>query len=125
MWYFDGDEYGGRFPEELAGTATSLLLETGSPVSRERIAAEVLNAFREYYGLFCETGDLTLLLKRYNALLVNRGRQVRVLDQAAPFEGTALGIDSRGELLVKRADTGKMEKVYAGEVSVRGICGYV
>lgn len=114
-----------EFPEELAGTATSLLLETGSPVSRERIAAEVLNAFREYYGLFCETGDLTLLLKRYNALLVNRGRQVRVLDQAAPFEGTALGIDSRGELLVKRADTGKMEKVYAGEVSVRGICGYV
>ena len=114
-----------EFPEELAGTATSLLLETGSPVSRERITAEVLNAFREYYGLFCETGDLTLLLKRYNALLVNRGRQVRVLDQAAPFEGTALGIDSRGELLVKRADTGKMEKVYAGEVSVRGICGYV
>ena len=81
--------------------------------------------FPEYYGLFCETGDLTLLLKRYNALLVNRGRQVRVLDQAAPFEGTALGIDSRGELLVKRAYTGKMEKVYAGEVSVRGICGYV
>ena len=64
-------------------------------------------------------------MKRYDALLVNRGRQVRVLDQAAPFEGTALGIDSRGELLVKRADTGKMEKVYAGEVSVRGICGYV
>ena len=114
-----------EFPEELADSATSLFLETGRAVSRERTAAEVLKAFREYYGLFLQAGDLTPLLELYNERLVNRGRQVRVLDLASPFEGTAQGIDSRGALLVERSDTGKTERVFAGEVSVRGICGYV
>ena len=114
-----------EFPKELEATATSLLLELGAPVSRELVVAEVLQAFREYYRLFLETGDFTKLLEPYNELLVNRGRRVRVMDQAEPFEGTAMGIDERGELLVKRSDTGRTEKVYAGEVSVRGIYGYV
>ena len=49
---------------------------------------------------------------------------MRVLDPRAPFTGTALGIDDRGELLVKREDTGSVETVFSGEVSVRGIYGY-
>ena len=50
---------------------------------------------------------------------------MRVLDPAGSFCGTALGINDRGELLVKRKDNGETEAVYAGEVSVRGIYGYV
>jgi BirA family biotin operon repressor/biotin-[acetyl-CoA-carboxylase] ligase len=113
------------FPPELADRATSLYLETGRTVSREETAAAVLNGFREYYGRFLQSGDLSLLQEEYNHMLVNRGRQVRIMDQADPFEGTALGIDCLGRLLVERADTGKTEQVYAGEVSVRGIFGYV
>ena len=50
---------------------------------------------------------------------------MRVMDLRTPFEGTALGINELGELLVRRDDTGETEAVYAGEVSVRGIYGYV
>ena len=51
-------------------------------------------------------------------------RGVRVLDPAGAYTGTARGINSRGELIVER-DDGTESMVYAGEVSVRGIYGYV
>ena len=57
-------------------------------------------------------------------MLVNCGREVRVLDPAGEYTGTAQGINEEGELLVRCPD-GTVEKVYAGEVSVRGVYGYV
>ena len=114
-----------HFPQDLTEKATSVLLETGRRGDRDRIAAGVLVAFGKYYDRFLETGDLTGLMKRYQTILANRGKKVRVLNQTDPYNGTALGIDRYGELLVKRDDTGKTEKVFAGEVSVRGIYGYV
>uniref|UniRef100_UPI0004840661 biotin--[acetyl-CoA-carboxylase] ligase n=1 Tax=Eubacterium cellulosolvens TaxID=29322 RepID=UPI0004840661 len=115
----------GGFPEELADRASSLYMETGRHFSRNAVAAAVLNYFRKYYSLFLANGDLTDLVDRYQDMLANKDQKVRVLDQKNPFEGIALGIDKTGELLVKREDDGQVEKVFAGEVSVRGIYGYV
>jgi len=50
--------------------------------------------------------------------------RVEVLDPKGPWKGVAEGINDRGELLV-RHEGGRTEAVYAGEVSVRGIYGYV
>jgi BirA family biotin operon repressor/biotin-[acetyl-CoA-carboxylase] ligase len=47
-----------------------------------------------------------------------------VLDPAGEFDADALGINEKGELMVRKAD-GTTENIYAGEVSVRGIYGYV
>ena len=47
-----------------------------------------------------------------------------MLDPKAESRGIARGINDQGELLVERPD-GTVEEVYAGEVSVRGIYGYV
>lgn len=114
-----------RFSQDLRDKATSVFLETGRKCDRDRIAAGILDSFERYYDIFLETGDLTGLMDRYQAILANRGRKVRVMNQSNPYSGTALGIDRFGELLVKREDTGTTEKVFAGEVSVRGIYGYV
>ena len=114
-----------RFSQDLRDKATSVFLETGRKYDRDRIAAGILESFGRYYDVFLETGDLTGLMDRYQAILANRGRKVRVMNQSNPYSGTALGIDRFGELLVKREDTGTTEKVFAGEVSVRGIYGYV
>ena len=70
------------------------------------------------------TAAYTSLQEAYNRLLVNMDREVRVLEPGREYNGTALGIDAFGCLLVRRED-GTEEKVYAGEVSVRGIYGYV
>ena len=111
------------FPEELSETATSLYLETGKYLKRELLIAEILAQFEHYYQIFLTTEDLGGLLEEYNANLVNLGRHVRVLDPKESFEGQAMGINPRGELLV---DTREGRRpVSAGEVSVRGIYGYV
>ncbi|MDO4293351.1 MAG: biotin--[acetyl-CoA-carboxylase] ligase [Eubacteriales bacterium] len=111
------------FPEGLH-EATSLCLEKGSGIDREELLARVLRCFEECYGRFLETQDLSGLRAGYEALLVNRGRTVEVLDPKGAWKGEALGILDTGELLVRRSD-GTKEAVFAGEVSVRGIYGYV
>lgn len=113
-----------EFPEEVADKATSLRIVTGSSVRRSRLIASVMKAFGMYYEKFTQSGSLAPLMDVYNEHMVNRDREVKVLDPAGAYTGTALGIDEKGELLVRRSD-GKVIPVVSGEVSVRGIYGYV
>ena len=113
-----------EFPAEVAQTAICLQEACGKKISRAELVANVMRAFEEYYDIFLERGNLFGLAERYNRLLVNCGREVRVLDPKGEFQGIARGINESGELLVERKD-GTVANVYAGEVSVRGIYGYV
>lgn len=113
-----------HFPEEIKDTATSLKNETGKSVKRGEIIAAVMARFEQYYEEFTRTGDLSVLRDAYEAHLVNKDRNVRVLDPAGAYEAHAKGISDTGELIVELAD-GTEREVYAGEVSVRGIYGYV
>lgn len=114
-----------QMADEIRDKATSLYIEGGVPVNRAKLLARVLRFFEENYEVFEKTWDLSGLVDKYNGYLVNRGREVRVLDPKGAFNGTALGINEKGELIVRRADSGEQELVYAGEVSVRGIYGYI
>lgn len=111
-------------PEELQDRATSLSVESGHAVSRSTLLAAVLSHFEKDYETFLQTEDLSGILEQYNSRLINLGRTVRVLDPQGEFEGMAEGITKTGELLVRREDD-TVETVYAGEVSVRGLYGYV
>lgn len=112
------------FPEEISETATSLKLESGEKVRRAGLIAAVMKKFEEYYEQFCAAKDLSFLMEGYNQILVNRDRQVCVLEPGGEYLAEALGINEKGELLVRRED-GSIGQVFAGEVSVRGIYGYV
>ena len=111
------------FPESLT-QAASLRQAAGRPLMRSELIALCMEYFEEYYGQFEETEDLSSMRKDYEELLVNKGRQVQVLEPGNEHTGTALGINDQGELLVRLSD-GRIEQVYAGEVSVRGVYGYV
>lgn len=111
------------FPEELSHMATSLYLESKEHFNRAALIEEILEQFEGYYAVYLKTEDLRGLVKEYDINLVNRNQQVKVLDPKEPFEGKAMGITPRGELIVDTWESRKL--VYAGEVSVRGIYGYV
>lgn len=113
-----------RFPEEIQDRATSFYKEKEERIGREELLSKVLHFFAEYYDRLEQSGDLSGLKKEYESLLVNRNAQVEVLDPKGAWKGIAEGIDDMGELLVRHED-GHLEAVYAGEVSVRGIYGYV
>lgn len=118
-----------EFPEDIRDKATSLDLELEKiggdvvPTSREDVDNAIWYYFQKYYDLFQETEDLTCILEKYNQRLVNRNREVRVLDPLGEYTGVARGMNERGELLVETF--GQLRAVDSGEVSVRGIYGYV
>ncbi|SHJ94444.1 biotin--[acetyl-CoA-carboxylase] ligase [Hespellia stercorisuis] len=114
----------GAFPEEIAQKATSLRLEMGHPVKRSPLIASVMHFFEVNYEQFQKVGNLSFLQETYNRMLVNRDRDVRILAPGNEYNAHAIGINEQGELLVRRGD-GRTEAVYSGEVSVRGIYGYV
>ncbi len=76
------------------------------------------------YEIFLKTEDLSALYESYNLRCVNIGHEIRVLEPGKEYTGTTDGINARGELVVRKAD-GTLTEVYAGEVSVRGLYGYV
>lgn len=112
------------FQEEIADIATSLKLETGQSVMRSELTAAVLECFEVNYKAFIEQQDLRFMLEKYNKALVSFEKPVRVLDLKKEYNGISLGINKKGELIVKKED-GTVTSVYSGEVSVRGLYGYV
>ena len=112
------------FSEELQDKATSLYLECGQKTEREIIIQDIVTIFWEEYAHFMRKRDLSFLQDEYNAMLINREREVRVLEPGNEYTAYAIGINRTGELLVKTED-GREKNIYAGEVSVRGVYGYV
>ena len=112
-----------NFPEEIKNVATSLLLECGERVNRAALIEAIWEAFEAYYEVFMQNQNLSALRNEYDAHLANRGQRVKVLDPKDSYEGVAQGITDRGELMVDTWESRKL--VSSGEVSVRGIYGYV
>ena len=96
----------------------------GRTPQRALLIASCLKWFEKYYAVFLQTQDLSQLREEYNDMLAGLGDPVRVLEPSGEYTGRSEGINEKGELLVRR-DDGTLETVYAGEVSVRGIYGYI
>jgi BirA family biotin operon repressor/biotin-[acetyl-CoA-carboxylase] ligase len=112
----------GDFPPEIAKIATSLKQITGKSIDRSRLAAamvEELHAMSE--SLVSEKGSI---MDFYRDRCVTLGKDVSVHRFDEVRHGTAMDIDADGGLIVKFSD-GSIQTVSAGEVSVRGMYGYV
>lgn len=113
-----------KFPKELEDKATSLRRETGKELKCGELLTLILTEFEAQYQRFLKVLDLSVIREDYNRMLINRGREVMVLEPGKEYLAEALGVNELGELLVQKED-GRIEAVFAGEVSVRGIYGYV
>ena len=114
-----------EFSPEIAENAGSFSLSIGSKINRAALTASIWNFFEQNYLLFVQKQDFSALRPAYEAGLVNCGKSVHVLDPKNPFTGTAVGINNEGELLVQPDDGGPVRVIGSGEVSVRGVKGYV
>lgn len=112
------------FPEEISNIATSLYIEKGERYSRADIILAIMEFFEYYFDIFCQSGDLSDVVALYDSFLINRDEKVRVLDPKGEYTGTASGINDFGELIIQKED-GSFTRVSSGEVSVRGVYGYV
>lgn len=102
------------FPDEIAPRATSIALALTSganPPERAQILADVLAQLDGDLHVVCARG-LGAFRARLEAADALRGRRVRT---DANDDGTAVGIDEEGRLLVRRAD-GALARWISGEV---------
>ena len=90
----------------------------------QALRIEVNQEFEVLYEQFVSAESLKNLKAEYESRLANKDNRVNVLAPSGAWQGICLGIKEDGALLVQRED-GKVEEVIAGEVSVRGIYGYV
>ena len=101
----------------------SILRETGKLVSRAELAAAMIAELDALYTAL-KTGDTSGYLDEYRRRCVTIGREVQLLWQDTKEKVTALDVDEEFGLIVRR-ENGTVETVRTGEVSVRGLYGYV
>ncbi len=111
------------FPADIQDTATSLFLLCGKKFERETIIKDILEIFEKYYLMLTQKKGISDIIEGYKQLCVNIGREV-VTTGNPQICGTATGISENGELIITDK-SGKNLAVNSGEVSVRGIYGYV
>lgn len=103
--------------------ATSLRMVTGKQYTSPTLAAAVLNALEPMLRQCREQGFSGDLRDRYRRRCVTLGREVRLQDAGGEKCGKAVDIAPDGALLCEI--DGVLLPVTAGEVSVRGLNGYV
>jgi len=110
------------FDPELRDMATSLALEVEKLPSLPRLAAHIITALDEMYAGFPHNREE--YLEKYRAGCVTTGKTVQIITPASREEGESLSIDEEFRLVVRMPD-GSERALSAGEVSVRGMYGYL
>ena len=110
------------FPEELRDRAGSLAMVTGRRIDRPKVAAAMMEALANMDRNLL-TGK-EAMLEQYRRDCVTLGQKISVVRGDEIRHGTALDIGDDGDLIV-RFDDGHTEAVSSGEVSIRGMYGYV
>lgn len=111
------------FSEGLSSIATSLFLESGQKFHRSRIIACIKSKFSRYYDLFLAASDFSPLKERYQSLMIHFGREILILQDGTTTKAVAKGISEHGELIIER--DGVSSRLNSGEISIRGVYGYV
>lgn len=110
------------FPPELQAVAGSLYALTGIMVPRARLAAEMIRAFSRMEQALC--GDWHSWMDQYRADCLTVGKEIQILRNGTAQRAHCDDLDETGALLVTYPD-GTKERIFSGEVSVRGLYGYL
>ena len=111
------------FPEELRDMAASLSMVTGREIDRAAVIAAMMEALHRMDSQLLT--DKAAILDAYRRSCITIGRQISLLRVGDPVRhGRAVDMDDEGALIVEFTD-GHRETVNSGEVSVRGMYGYL
>ena len=109
------------FPDDIRQIATSLAAATKKTIDRATVIAHILVALQKMSE---NLSDATATLTRYRADCITIGKEISLVRGDETRHGKALDVDNNGALVVEFSD-GQIQAVQSGEVSVRGMYGYV
>ena len=111
------------FAPDIQEIAASLSIVTGKEIDRSRVAAAMMDSLYRMDAILLT--DKSAILNRYRQDCITIGQEVSLLRVGEEVRhGKAVGMDEVGALLVTFSD-GHTETVNSGEVSVRGMYGYL
>ena len=110
------------FDPTIRQIASSLTMAAEKPISRSHLAAEMCRTLWEMDNKLISGKEQ--LMQRYRENCITLGQDISVVRQDSVQHGYALDIDENGALIVRMEDGG-ISTVNSGEVSVRGMYGYV
>ena len=110
------------FPRELQALATSVREITQIPCSPDKLTAALIEALYETDSLLLTGKQQIMDIYRHRCITL--GQDISLLCGENIRYGTALDLDTDGGLIVRFSD-GSVETVTSGEVSVRGLYGYL
>lgn len=116
------------FPDNISATAISLKeykksSSAGGALARGEIIKKVLFELEKQY-LNIEAGKIEEVIDEWKKRSVTLGKKVKVNINNIELTGMAAGITEDGKLLFKM-ENGDEYEILSGEVSVRGLLGYV
>ncbi|MEI8217218.1 MAG: biotin--[acetyl-CoA-carboxylase] ligase [Eubacteriales bacterium] len=111
------------FPEEIRVRATSLLQEDDRTVQSKVILEKILINLDFFYKQLC-MGNSMEIIKYAREHSETIGKEIKVIYNDDTLIGKAIDINDVGGLLIETKDGQAME-IISGEVSVRGINGYI
>ena len=102
--------------------AASVLMQTGKEVSSSEMCACIMNNLEK---LWCEykSGGIDDILNRYSKMCVTLGKEVKIIQDGSERKASAVRVNTDGALVCSD-ESGEFE-VRAGDVSVRGLYGYI
>lgn len=110
------------FAPEIQDIAASLAMVTGREIDRSRVAAAMMEALWQMDSQLLTRKDA--LLRRYRENCITIGQDISLVRGDEIRHGKALNVDDDGALVVTFSD-GSVQAVNSGEVSVRGMYGYI
>ena len=111
------------FSPEVSQIATSILTETGVRCNRAEIITALCYNIQEIYNMV-KTGNIELIIKRWSEYSVTDGKTIKIVKNGQEITALAEGIDHQGRLVTINSD-GEKNIYNSGEISVRGIMGYI
>ena len=111
------------FPEDIRSIAASLTMVTGKEIDRAKVAAAMMEALYRMDTILLT--EKQAILERYRKDCITIGQEISLFRVGEEVRhGIAADMDHQGALIVEFAD-GHRETVNSGEVSIRGMYGYL
>lgn len=111
------------FPEDLP-YASSLAIEGGKTYGRKQIVRSFLEGFEKDYESYMKKPNLSFIKERYEQNCITLHKTVKLISRDEEIVAYALQINEEGALIVEMED-GTKKNISFGEVSVRGLYGYI
>ncbi|WP_409288927.1 biotin--[acetyl-CoA-carboxylase] ligase [Peribacillus sp. SCS-37] len=104
------------FPEEIRGTATSLAIQAGEPISRTEVIQTFLRKFENLYELYIKEGfkPIKLLWESY---AISLGCEIKATTLSGVLFGKAVGITDEGVLLLQE-ENGQIHRIYSADIEL-------